>query len=123
MDIYPESRGMFLPHRLNLHKSTLLSFDKGCYKGQEIIARTHYRATLKHTFQCYTVVYSEPLYIGMKLINTADNSECGELIDYSPLSANSYIVCLSHLITVPEDIAFEGSTTPLNLKTSESVAL
>src|SRR5690606_32308742 len=36
-EIYPDTRGLFLPHRLGLHHSGHISFDKGCYKGQEII--------------------------------------------------------------------------------------
>ena len=45
--IYPETSGHFLPHELNLHVLGGLSFEKGCYTGQEIIARLHYRGKLK----------------------------------------------------------------------------
>jgi tRNA-modifying protein YgfZ len=45
--IYPESSGQFLPHEINLHALNGISFDKGCYTGQEIIARMHYRGKLK----------------------------------------------------------------------------
>ena len=31
IEIYPETRGLFLPHRLDLHKTGHLSFNKGCY--------------------------------------------------------------------------------------------
>lgn len=115
IEIYPESRGLFLPHRLNLHKTPLLSFDKGCYKGQEIIARTHYRATIKHALRYYKIISSEDLKIGMKLINLADNTEFGELVDYSILDKNHYLVCLSHLNTLPDQIGLEGSNIPIEL--------
>lgn len=46
--IYPETSGKFLPHEINLHTiNDAISFDKGCYTGQEIIARMHYRGKLK----------------------------------------------------------------------------
>lgn len=45
--IYPETSGKFLPHELNLHTLSAIDFDKGCYTGQEIIARMHYRGKLK----------------------------------------------------------------------------
>ncbi|OGT54636.1 MAG: hypothetical protein A3F43_04260 [Gammaproteobacteria bacterium RIFCSPHIGHO2_12_FULL_42_10] len=45
--IYPETSGQFLPHELSLQKTDAISFNKGCYTGQEIIARIHYRAKLK----------------------------------------------------------------------------
>lgn len=37
----------FLPQMLNLDKLGAISFDKGCYTGQEVIARTHYRGQVK----------------------------------------------------------------------------
>lgn len=39
--------GQFLPQMLNLDTLGAVSFDKGCYAGQEIIARTHYRGQVK----------------------------------------------------------------------------
>lgn len=46
--VYPETSEKFLPHELNLDKLNAISFEKGCYTGQEIIARMHYRGKLKH---------------------------------------------------------------------------
>lgn len=45
--IYPETRGLLTPHQLNYHQVRGISFKKGCYTGQEVIARMHYRAKLK----------------------------------------------------------------------------
>lgn len=45
--IYPETAGKILPHHLNLITWGGVSFDKGCYLGQEIVARMHYRGPLK----------------------------------------------------------------------------
>lgn len=42
----PQSE-QFTPHMLNLDLLDAVSFDKGCYTGQEIVARTHYRGTTK----------------------------------------------------------------------------
>ena len=46
--IYPETSGKFLPHDINLPNLHAINFDKGCYTGQEIIARIHYRGTPKN---------------------------------------------------------------------------
>lgn len=40
--IYPQTSGEFTPHQLNYPTIGGVSFNKGCYIGQEIIARTHY---------------------------------------------------------------------------------
>ena len=37
----------FTPHMLNLDLLGIISLDKGCYPGQEIVARTHYRGASK----------------------------------------------------------------------------
>jgi len=37
----------FTPHMLNLDLLDAISFDKGCYTGQEIVARTHYKGATK----------------------------------------------------------------------------
>ena len=38
---------LFLPQSLNYHEIDALDFEKGCYLGQEIIARMHFRGKLK----------------------------------------------------------------------------
>jgi len=40
--------GSFLPPALGLHRLGALSLDKGCYPGQEIVARLHYHGGHKH---------------------------------------------------------------------------
>ncbi|NQV86068.1 MAG: folate-binding protein YgfZ [Woeseiaceae bacterium] len=37
----------FTPHMLNFDLLDAISFDKGCYTGQEIVARTHYKGASK----------------------------------------------------------------------------
>lgn len=46
-DVGPEQSEKFTPHMLNLDRLDALSLDKGCYTGQEIVARTHYRGATK----------------------------------------------------------------------------
>lgn len=47
--IYPETSEKIIPQRLNLHLIPgAMSFKKGCYLGQEIIARLHFKGQLKH---------------------------------------------------------------------------
>ncbi len=38
---------MFIPQTLNLELIDGVSFTKGCYPGQEVVARSHYRGTIK----------------------------------------------------------------------------
>ena len=82
--------------RLDLHQTPYLSFNKGCYKGQEIIARMHYKATLKHQLGLYEISTPEKIYSGQKLLNES-GAEVGELVDYSLLGKEHYLVIVSLL--------------------------
>lgn len=58
------SAGQFLPQMLGLERIGALSFNKGCYPGQEIIARTRYLGKLKrHPVLCLVdgALDTEPL--------------------------------------------------------------
>jgi folate-binding protein YgfZ len=45
--VYPETIEAFVPQMINLHALGGISFNKGCYTGQEVVARMHYLGTLK----------------------------------------------------------------------------
>jgi hypothetical protein len=46
-EIVTATREEFVPQMINLHSIDGLSFKKGCYPGQEIVARTYYLGKLK----------------------------------------------------------------------------
>ena len=54
----------FLPQMLNLQALNGLSFSKGCYAGQEIVARTQYLGRLKRRLYRATVYTSTPVAPG-----------------------------------------------------------
>lgn len=45
--VYPETHEAFVAQMLNIDVLGGISFEKGCYTGQEIIARAHFRGTVK----------------------------------------------------------------------------
>ena len=63
--IEPNSSGKFLPQVIDYQRWGALSFDKGCYLGQEIIARTHHLGTLKR--HLYHVQSHEALSCGQDI--------------------------------------------------------
>lgn len=114
--IYPESRGLFLPHRLGLHTKGHLNFEKGCYRGQEIIARTHYRAKLKHALMLFNITTTEALQPGLRIMNEAGTQEVGELVDYAPTGESHYLIAASILTSYPEKVCFENHSATTVLK-------
>lgn len=49
--IHPGTSEQFVAQMLNLDLLGAIAFDKGCYTGQEVIARAHYRGRVKRRLQ------------------------------------------------------------------------
>lgn len=67
----------FTPHMLNFDLLDAISLDKGCYTGQEIVARTHYKgATKRRTlrFEC-----DGPVSAGDKV--SLDGRDIGDVLN------------------------------------------
>jgi folate-binding protein YgfZ len=45
--LQPETSGQFLPQMLGFEELGAVNYKKGCYPGQEIVARTHYLGKVK----------------------------------------------------------------------------
>ena len=77
--IGPEQSEQFTPHMLNLDLLDAISFDKGCYTGQEIVARTHYKgATKRRTLRFES---DKPVSAGDKV--SLDGRDIGEVLNAS----------------------------------------
>jgi tRNA-modifying protein YgfZ len=60
----------FVPQMLNLELLGGVDFQKGCYPGQEVVARSQYRGTLKR--RSYLMDSAGPLSNGMEVFHSAD---------------------------------------------------
>ena len=67
----------FTPHMLNLDLLGIVSLEKGCYPGQEIVARTHYRGASKR--RCLRFQSSAPVAPGDKVSD--GDREIGEVVN------------------------------------------
>lgn len=79
--IYPETSGLFLPHELNLQDLKAIDFDKGCYTGQEIIARMHYRGKVKNRLYRYKLSQDILPAPGDDIYSRDDLRACGSVVD------------------------------------------
>lgn len=109
MRIYPKTSGHFLPQPLGLHHTKCFSFHKGCYKGQEIIARMHYRGSHKYSLQKAILSSDRPLFPGMHILSL-NQEPLGELIDFAPTGDGNYLILASILQTRTQDF-LEGNCT------------
>ena len=86
----------FLPQSLNLDLCGGLSFDKGCYPGQEIIARMHFRGKLKQRLFLIEVSVHKLPEIKTKLYSSTAKQHVGMVVN-TIMQANDS--CLS-LVTL-----------------------
>lgn|SRR3990167_3352973 len=91
INIYPESRALFLPQELQLDKTDFISLTKGCYRGQEIIARMHYLGKCKYELVLTKLNSPTNILPGMQLYTESKAKVIGTVVD-AALIHNFYIV-------------------------------
>lgn len=68
----------FLPQELDLERLRGLSYAKGCYPGQEIVARVHARGRVKRGLRIFSAAGTPPA-AGDRMVR-ADGSEAGRVL-------------------------------------------
>jgi len=69
----------FVAQMLNLDLLDAVSFDKGCYPGQEVIARVHHLGSVKRRMRRYACDSETPPASGAAVV-TADGTNAGEVV-------------------------------------------
>ncbi len=80
--VFPGAGDLFLPQVLNYDVLGGVSFKKGCYTGQEVVARMHFKGKLKQRMRAFQY-QGPPLRPGESLRN-ADGKAVGEVVDSAP---------------------------------------
>ncbi len=79
--LHPPTSGRFLPQELNLDDLHALSFSKGCYPGQEIIARLRYRGAVKRRLYRAGTNNNTLLQPGAALLSSGEDKQVGAVIN------------------------------------------
>ena len=73
----------FVPQMLNLESVGGVNFKKGCYPGQEVVARSQFRGTLKR--RAYVVQGDAAMASGQEVFHDSDPSQpCGTVVEAAP---------------------------------------
>ncbi len=89
-----------------------INFKKGCYTGQEIIARTHYLGTVKkRLYRGYCSASKTFLELGDDIL--VDGISVGQVIDYSYDKSESHILFELKVDSVKDDLALHGDSLRL----------
>lgn len=103
--VFGTTRELFIPQMINLQALGGVSFKKGCYTGQEIVARMQYLGKLKRRLQRLSAdgEASELPAAGVELFSPMHGSSVGEVV----LAANSE-QGIELLAVLQEDAAADG---------------
>ncbi len=86
-----------LPQMINLDILKGLSFKKGCYVGQEIIARTHYLGRLKRRMYLIAAGSGDCPLPGASVVSATAGSEAGQIVTSARRSEANGFVALAVL--------------------------
>jgi folate-binding protein YgfZ len=78
--VMPGTRELFIPQMLNLQAVGGVSFKKGCYTGQEIVARMQYLGKLKRRLYRLSLDAGELPQPGTPLFSPTHGSAIGEVV-------------------------------------------
>lgn len=120
--VYPGTSGLWLPQMLNLDLLAAVSFAKGCYLGQEIVARAQHLGRIKRRMLRYTAVSvaapapGEMLHrgraaeaqvvrssdhAGLQCLAVVDLADCSELLGAMPGGSEFVPADLPYAIPAP----------------------
>lgn len=110
----------YVPQMVNLDKLGGVSFKKGCYPGQEIVARTHYLGKIKR--HLYRIKASQPLATGCEVRSTVLNGQsCGSILSTAPMGSEWLALAVLQQDAAAGDIYLESEQGRIDLKLVDEV--
>jgi tRNA-modifying protein YgfZ len=83
-EVYPQTQEAFVPQMINLDILGGINFKKGCYTGQEIVARTHYLGKVKRRTLLVHIPLGEQCAIGSPVFASGSEEPAGMLVRLAP---------------------------------------
>lgn len=105
-EITPENTEKYTPHMLNLDRLGAISFDKGCYTGQEVVARTQNLGQSKRRLQRYKcdaegIAIGDRLSDGERDVGTVVNVKGSDLLAVTPVALHDQELLIDGAAAIP----------------------
>lgn len=107
--IHPETHEQFVAQMLNLDVLGGISFTKGCYTGQEIIARTHYRGAIKRRMFRFAVDGARPVP-GARVLDGEQHA--GDVVDSVEIGGRAELLAV---------VTLQSKDAPLRLESGAAL--
>jgi hypothetical protein len=111
----------FVPQMLNYESVGGVSFKKGCYPGQEIVARSQFRGTLKR--RAYLIHGQSAPVVGQEIFKPSDADQaCGTVVAWAacPTGVQDGF---DAIVSMQTSAAADGFASKLNLGNADGPAL
>ncbi len=103
--VVPATRGEFVPQMVNLDLLDGISFGKGCYPGQEIVARTRYLGRVKRRMLRFATPDAPPPP-GTPVAGPA--GPAGQVVRSAPAGAGAELLAVVTLDSLPGPLTLAG---------------
>jgi len=98
----------FVAQMLNLDVLDAVSFDKGCYPGQEVIARVRHRGAVKRRLRLYASGAATPPAPGSPVVASADGTSVGEVVRAARAAAGVELLAVIEDAAATAGLAIDG---------------
>lgn len=111
----------FVPQMLNYESVGGVNFKKGCYPGQEVVARSQFRGQIKR--RAFLAQAEGPLVAGQEVFIAGDDQPCGVVVQASTWTPPSGLAAAGgdgivslNAQAVTEGASFQVAGAPLSLR-------
>ncbi|MDE1460449.1 YgfZ/GcvT domain-containing protein [Spartinivicinus poritis] len=103
-----EARLAFIPQQFNMQVTGGISFKKGCYTGQEIVARMQYLGKQKNHLYCIQYQTDQPIPNMTPLQSHSHTANVGHLINSAQITNNQFqaLAVLQDKAVAADDLYF-----------------
>ena len=96
----------FVPQMLNYESVGGVNFKKGCYPGQEVVARSQFRGTLKR--RAYIAHAAAEVAVGAEVFSATDLEQpCGTVVQVAPAPGSGFDTLVSLQISAAQQGALQ----------------
>jgi tRNA-modifying protein YgfZ len=96
----------FVPQMLNYESTGGVNFKKGCYPGQEVVARSQFRGTLKR--RAFIASCAQPMQAGQEVFDSREPEQaCGQVAQAAAHPSGGYLAIVSMQISAQSSPALQ----------------
>jgi len=117
--VFGQTREEFIPQMINLQAVGGVSFKKGCYTGQEIVARMQYLGKLKRRLYRLTLGGSDVPEPGVELFSPVHTSSAGNVVIAARAEGNVEVLAVLQADAVEDGNIRLGAADGLALQLTE----